>query len=56
MTDEKKTERKLTLRITDEDLYAALKAEADRQERSVHAQILWLLRQGLDLQSSTRRD
>jgi hypothetical protein len=35
-----------TMRIPD-DLYAQVKEVASRDERSVHAEILWLVRRGL---------
>jgi hypothetical protein len=44
----------VALRLPDE-LHAQLKALAKRQERSVHAQILWLLRQALAAEIPKRR-
>lgn len=36
-----------TLRVPDE-LYARIAAAADREHRSIHGQILWLLEHALD--------
>lgn len=44
MDNGKPDQRKFTLRVPD-DLYEAVKAVADKEERSLHAQVIWCLRQ-----------
>lgn len=43
MEKAKRDQRKFTLRLPD-DLYDAVKAVADREERSLHAQVVWCVR------------